>query len=558
MLNIKAIMEKGFKLRVVWDLFMVFIVLANLLLIVFDLTYLWLRPIYFEHYKKATEVYDPILGIEPHRVTQDYTNYVKELSRIEVYKNESELYQALNSQLKSIVESLERLEKEKPNESISKINLNIKKLIDNKKENEQVPFIVLEILFKEALEIEKETLSTKEYNSISNSIDEYSRLLKMRTIEGYAEVIESIFRKMDQQMVMLVEENPFKESGQTYLFKEIQTTIKELYGKNSNHIIDERFTTLLTKEGYTRRKVPSTAIAFAWFWRNDSTTLKEKLDFFNENLRLKFDTNYFRMIDKKGNYVNEFYKLDAPFFTFFFIEFLTSWYLSIRRKEFIVWFFYPIYHWYDILGLIPLAEFRIFRLIRVYKIYLILERSEYTTLGNDIISRTLRYYSNIIKEELSDMVTIQILTDSQEEIRSGSSMEVLTNAIDAHRSEIKSILLKQLSNPGTINRMKKLSEEVIPLILEDKATIFPTEMKEKLARELALLIFRIIQDSANNLANSESGKASIEKLIDFVLDELVASAKDPELNKLNQMITIDLLENVKNQVRVKKWVNTEI
>jgi len=50
---------------------MVWVVLINLSLILFDLTYLWLRPIYFTHLPVVTRIWDPVLGIEPHPLTEE-------------------------------------------------------------------------------------------------------------------------------------------------------------------------------------------------------------------------------------------------------------------------------------------------------------------------------------------------------------------------------------------------------------------------------------------------------------------------------------------------------
>ena len=58
-------------LRSLWDLFMVWVVLINLSLILFDLTYLWLRPTYFNYVPVVTRIWDPVLGIEPHPLTEE-------------------------------------------------------------------------------------------------------------------------------------------------------------------------------------------------------------------------------------------------------------------------------------------------------------------------------------------------------------------------------------------------------------------------------------------------------------------------------------------------------
>ena len=50
---------------------MVWVVLINLSLILFDLTYLWLRPTYFKYAPVVTRIWDPVLGIEPHPLTEE-------------------------------------------------------------------------------------------------------------------------------------------------------------------------------------------------------------------------------------------------------------------------------------------------------------------------------------------------------------------------------------------------------------------------------------------------------------------------------------------------------
>lgn len=54
-----------------WDLFMVWVVFINLCLILFDLTYLWLRPTYFRYVPVVTRIWDPVLGIEPDPLTEN-------------------------------------------------------------------------------------------------------------------------------------------------------------------------------------------------------------------------------------------------------------------------------------------------------------------------------------------------------------------------------------------------------------------------------------------------------------------------------------------------------
>ncbi len=74
---------------ILWDFVMVFVVLGNLGLIIFDLSYLTLRPYYFHNFPKIVEMYDkPILGIEPHRMTSTYTEFVDDLNFLTKLRNE--------------------------------------------------------------------------------------------------------------------------------------------------------------------------------------------------------------------------------------------------------------------------------------------------------------------------------------------------------------------------------------------------------------------------------------------------------------------------------------
>ncbi|MEN3040939.1 MAG: hypothetical protein ABDH66_05315 [Bacteroidia bacterium] len=60
------------KIEILWDVFMLGIAISNLLLIIFDFTYLSLRPTYIKYIPAITKWYDPYKGIEPHWTTDTY------------------------------------------------------------------------------------------------------------------------------------------------------------------------------------------------------------------------------------------------------------------------------------------------------------------------------------------------------------------------------------------------------------------------------------------------------------------------------------------------------
>ena len=106
-------------LSTLWDLFMVWVVMINLGLILFDLSYLWLRPIYFQYVPIVTRVWDPVLGIEPHPLTSALIVETETASRLLELDPDSP---KLSEQLESLRELTLRVFEENPFERSGQTN----------------------------------------------------------------------------------------------------------------------------------------------------------------------------------------------------------------------------------------------------------------------------------------------------------------------------------------------------------------------------------------------------------------------------------------------------
>ncbi|MCZ8237421.1 MAG: hypothetical protein O9346_07460 [Leptospiraceae bacterium] len=554
---------KKFDLFIIWDFVMVMVVLANLTLIVFDLTYLWLRPYYYKKFPAILEFYDkPILGIEPHRSTEKYIKFVDTLKFLERIKDPSVHSQEFSSKLNEMKEAIQFVYTQDDVKLMNEKSLLLEKYSLVTKPGD----ISQDLLDTEELFLD--LLSYKEGEYISAHIEKLESdlllLSRVETEKGWKEEKEDVLSKMDYQMIHIVETNPFQASGQTENISKIKSNIKTRYDSVKTRDLDKDYRNILSKSLGGQKSFPSTALVFTWFWRNPQSSMDEKFTIFDNEIRDLMGVNYYRHIGKNGKPVNNYLVLDAPFLAFFVCEFALSWFIAIRKKKYLAWFLYPIYHWYDVLGLLPIVEFRLFRLIRIYKIFLILKTSRIVPVGNDIISRTIKYYGNIIKEELSDMVTIQIITESQEEIKSGASLQIMTKAIEAHRDDIKRVVVRKLKESASNERLGELIEKTIAEILEksevgpNKFGFLPKAWKDNLAKEISSILYNAISQAVLATLDDESGVRSIENLVDYIIDELEATAQDPEVNKLNMGITVELLENVKKSVARKKWLDTKI
>jgi hypothetical protein len=548
---------------ILWDITMVFVVLGNLGLIIFDLSYLTLRPYYFHNFPKIVKMYDkPILGIESHRVTTAYTDFVSDLHYLTKLRNEKFREEERDKTISDISNVLLQLKTHIASEKFDGLLIsftNIREIEDitiRRKKTEEIF-----IQFNEFFSILEETDEITVFGELT---EKYSFINRLSNPINEVKETNALIQKMDKKMLEIVETNPFISSGQTALFREIQDKVKEDYQRVKTKARDlklrQELDPILNKD-----RIPSTVVAFAWFWRDNNRSLEEKIKIFDESYKDKFDLNYFRAVSSDGSLVNNYLLLDAPFLFFFLAEFSISWFLSIKNKTYIAWFLYPIYHWYDVLGLIPVVEFRFFRLIRVYKIYLMLQTNQFTRiLGNDIISKTIRYYSNIIKEEISDLVTIQILTETQNEVKSGNSLDQLVNAIDQNRFELKKVALNNITKSAQNPNLQALIENLVNEISErisnnvKPISLLPKSMQASITNQLSQSIFQAVSSATVAMATDPSGRKSVENLIDYLIDEMILVAQDPDMIKLNTNITVALIENMKKSIAEKKWLKTEI
>lgn len=533
---------------------MVTIVLTNLSLIIFDLTYFKFRPFYFENFPKILQFYDkPILGIEPHRLTESYIEKKNFLKYLVFLDNPD----SINAEVaKKYPDAIALVTKHY--ESVKEIEeyLNLAKL-----QNRNLSLYELQNL---KIQVEDQPITEFQIDVVE-SLDKVILLQKIGSTYERNLLIAETISKMDSIMIKIVERNPFQESGQVDLFKAMQKIIKDYYAKFKTRSLDKEIRFAIARENKSTDSVPSTAVAFHFFWENPKISYPEKFAFFESEIQHKLELNFYRNIDKNGKPVYNYIYLDAPFLVFFLLEFIISWYISIRKKEYIAWFLYPIYHWYDILGFLPIVEFRLFRLVRLYKMYLILSTNQYTKIiGNDLVSRSIKYYANIIKEELSDMVTLQILTEMQNETRSGESLATITNAIFTHKEDIKRVTIQKMrnlvENPKFDELLKNLIQEITSRSLQSNALtgLIPDSIRNTIVDSTSQAFFQAIKSGIHETILDTGNTKSMETLLDYAITELAESSKDEMINDLNTKITVEYLENVKRNVSKKNWLRTKI
>jgi hypothetical protein len=300
------------------------------------------------------------------------------------------------------------------------------------------------------------------------------------------------------------------------------------------------------------------------FWPVDAASLRSRLALFDTEIRPLLVTNYYRAVDRQGRLVDRFWLVDLPFLLFFILEFGVRWVLAARDRRYEKWFFFPIFNWYDLLGCIPYTQFRIFRLFRAVSIYMRLYRSELTQVGRDTVSRGVATISNIIVEEISDAVAVRILNEVQQEIREGTAKAIINDTMNAKRDEISGMVLAQAKEivgaEPTQDRLKEVVRLNLDAAVETSSALrsvpLPGFVVRRLVHATGEVVLKTILTSLAATLESEDGERAARELIGDVLDQVLTGPWRAELDKLSGEISLDVIEQVKQAVTVKKWAQT--
>jgi hypothetical protein len=445
-------LSKRSKLVLAWDVFMVWVAIINLWMILFDLSYLWLRPVYVDHVPVVARVYDPVKGIEPHPLTEAL------LEQITVTRED------LQSDLESPA-------------------------------------------FPEHLE------------------------------------------NLRQLSYRLMRENPFERSGMERANDIIKESLSKRLGVTADALADPEI-------------LWETVVAY---WPDEPAAMLHRLDDLDPRVIRGLRLNYYRSYNIDGNLTDWFWVLDLPFLILFWIEFSVRWILALKRRTYSRWFFFPIFNWYDVLGLIPVAVFRPFRLLRAVSMYMRLRRSELSNVGKDVFTRTVLYFSNIITEEVSDRVALRILSEYHEEIQDGTHSKIARSVIEPRKSQIEEVLVTQirqtLTNPETLERLRRLVQLNLSNAVEDSEALrsvpLPNIVLKPAVRTIGEVILDTTLETVTATLDSPDGEEAVREVAGAVIDDVFYGPGINQTEELVKEITLQVLEHMMDVVSVKKWALPE-
>ncbi len=289
------------------------------------------------------------------------------------------------------------------------------------------------------------------------------------------------------------------------------------------------------------------------------------IDFFNKSIE-RHTPDFYAFYNTHIH--QNFHRIDLVFVTIFLSEFVFSWILAIIQKAYYKWFFYPILHWYDLAGCIPVGSFRFLRILRVFSILIRLNNLKVINLSNSYIALKMKKYYGIIVEEISDRVVVNILEGVQDEIEEGGPVveNIIRDVVRPKQDLLVEWISRRIERAVQSDVLKKKEEisvyvkELISDSLSKNDDLKTIEQLPIMGRKIVETIENTISDTINNIIEqalldlaSQKNRLLVKETTDVIIKSIEYKDENAELNKVYTEIVMEVIDVIKKQVLVKKW-----
>ncbi len=269
------------------------------------------------------------------------------------------------------------------------------------------------------------------------------------------------------------------------------------------------------------------------------------------------------------NIHEHFQTIDLAFIVIFLSEFVFSWAYAIIRRTYSKWFFYPFFHWYDLIGCIPIGSLRFLRALRIFSILIRLQSIGVIDLRKTAVYSQFKKYYEIIMEEISDRVIVNILRGVQDELQDGGEVidRIIDRVVKPRQDVITIWISRRIEHSlsiGVLSRKQEIHDyvnEVVNAGLQKNQDIRALSQVPVIGKIIADSIEKTISNVINNVIDtiiadlgSQKNKVLVQDISEMVMDVFEYKEGDVNLDKLVTEVAIEVVEEVKKQVKVKKWL----
>jgi hypothetical protein len=436
------------------------LVLANLLFVGFDWSYVKLRPFYLRSHlwlqetfrQKQSEQFLNTVEELKSVLAQDGLNSADAINLLEELRQQSkELFQESPWQILATQASWQEVQK-KLIDHVQKGNIN--QAIDTfwsqeylAKKGWQQELAVFERemsyligfsepkLFYDPIKGIEPNRTTQEY---LKKVDELKTVLKIEGINGSE--VEPLLAELRTLSEEMIDTDPFARVNKSGTLEEIKYKMREyIYARDPNNLpkivniqwvnsaiigVLDWFSPEVLWAKYSAKQ------SFRTFWSKENLMdhgWEKELDFFDREIRFLMQSNYFRHVGANSDWLDRFWLIDLPWMTLFLGEFIGRIWLLTHQKK-MSWGSAISQRWYDLTLWLPVSVVVPgFRWLRVIPVIIRLDQTKFPDL-EPIRNRLSMNFIASFAEELTQVVVIRAINQMQEAVETGKFTRSLFEA----------------------------------------------------------------------------------------------------------------------------------
>lgn len=263
-----------------------------------------------------------------------------------------------------------------------------------------------------------------------------------------------------------------------------------------------------------------------------------------------------------------FLVFDLIFVSIFAGELVLRWGLAIRKKDYELWYLYPIYHWYDVLGLIPISGFRTLRLLRVVTMIVRLHKMGWIDIRSWWLFHKFVWLVDVVTEEVSDRVVVKMIEGIKVEINSGTMVtdSIISDVLRPHQDALSKWIAHRITH--IIQRHVHIRTEEIRAYVEETVRdsvaeseqikrfrslpLIGEEIKVILEESISEISFNVIQKILADLSSPQN-EVLVSSVSDAAFDLVTDDESDGNIDEIVKTMTNQALDLIKKQVQIQQW-----
>ena len=180
--------------------------------------------------------------------------------------------------------------------------------------------------------------------------------------------------------------------------------------------------------------------------------------------------------------------IDAAVCGIFAVEFTWRWW----REGWDRW--YPLRHWYEVLGMIPVSHpaLRGLRLLRVVVLVMRLGSAADRVFGARFSARLVNRVTGAVVEAIKRPITVAVLDEVVDVLQTGHYSRNVATALELHREELRAMILEKIKEDSSAGRLSALPfhDDIVRAVADTTLRVLNDVLMDPRTDELVATMLR--------------------------------------------------------------------